>query len=99
MKGASISFRSSRRRSLRICQDELTMSQKKADRLVVISQIERNKLTVKEGSEFLGISQRKIYRIMKRVKEYGAKVVKQCTKDGGKIIIPTFAVERTQLLA
>jgi len=53
----------------------LTMSQKEADRLGVISQIERNKLTVEEGSELLSISQRQIYRIMKRVKQEGAKGV------------------------
>ncbi|MGB5894494.1 MAG: MBL fold metallo-hydrolase [Ignavibacteriaceae bacterium] len=32
------------------------------------------------------------------VEEELAKVVRQCTKDGGKIIIPAFAVGRTQLL-
>ncbi len=40
----------------------LTMSQKEADRLGIISQIENNKLTVEEGSELLCISQRQIYR-------------------------------------
>ncbi len=32
------------------------------------------------------------------VEEELAKVVRQCTKDGGKIIIPAFSVGRTQLL-
>lgn len=53
----------------------LIMSQKEADRLAIISQIGSNKLTVKEGSELLCISQRQIYRIMKRVKQEGTKGV------------------------
>jgi len=53
----------------------LTMSQKEVDRLTIVSQIEGNKLTVEEGSELLGISQRQAYRVMKRIKEEGAKGV------------------------
>jgi hypothetical protein len=53
----------------------LTMSQKEIDRIRIVSQIEANKLTVEEGSELLGISQRQAYRVMKRIKEEGAKGV------------------------
>jgi len=53
----------------------LTMSQKEADRITIVSQIEGNKLTVEEGSDLLCISQRQTYRIMKRIKEEGAKGV------------------------
>ena len=53
----------------------LTMSQKEVDRIRIVSQIESNKLTVEEGSELLGISQRQAYRVMKRIKEEGAKGV------------------------
>ena len=53
----------------------LTMSQKESDRLTVISQIETSKLTVEKGSELLSISQRQLYRIIKRVKQQGAKGV------------------------
>jgi metallo-beta-lactamase family protein len=35
---------------------------------------------------------------VKDVEEELAKVVRQCTKDGGKIIIPAFSVGRTQLI-
>lgn len=53
----------------------LTMSQKEVERLTIVSQIEGNKLTVEEGSDLLCISQRQTYRIMKRIKEEGAKGV------------------------
>jgi hypothetical protein len=53
----------------------LTMSQKEIDRIRIVSQIEANKLTVEEGSELPGISQRQAYRVMKRIKEEGAKGV------------------------
>jgi len=53
----------------------LTMSQKESDRLMVISQIGTNKITVEQGSELLDISQRQIYRIIKRVKQEGTKGV------------------------
>jgi len=53
----------------------LAMSQKEVDRLTIVSQIEGNKLTVEEGSDLLCISQRQTYRIMKRIKEEGAKGV------------------------
>ncbi len=45
----------------------LTMSQKEADRLKIISQIYSDNLTVKEGCEILGISERQTYRIIKRI--------------------------------
>lgn len=51
----------------------LTMSNKEADRLKIMGQIESKKLTVEEGSELLGISERQTYRIIKRIKEEGSK--------------------------
>jgi len=51
----------------------LTMSQKEAERLKIISQIESKKLTIQEGSEIIGISSRQTYRVLKRIKEEGSK--------------------------
>src|SRR4030065_297855 len=51
----------------------LTMSQKEADRLKIISQIETKALTVLEGSELMGLSARQTYRVLKRIKEEGTK--------------------------
>jgi transposase len=51
----------------------LAMSQKEADRLKIISQIETKALTVLEGSELMGLSARQTYRVLKRIKEEGTK--------------------------
>jgi len=51
----------------------LAMSQKEADRLKTISQIETKALTVLEGSELMGLSARQTYRVLKRIKEEGTK--------------------------
>ena len=51
----------------------LTMSQKEADRLKIVSQIGVKGLTVEEGSEQMGISPRQTYRILKKIKEEGIK--------------------------
>jgi transposase len=51
----------------------LTMSQKEADRLKIVSQIGVKGLTVEEGSELMGISPRQTYRILKKIKEEGTK--------------------------
>ena len=51
----------------------LTMSRKEIDKLEIITQLGVNKLSVTEAAELLGISQRQIYRIQKRVKTEGAK--------------------------
>ena len=53
----------------------LTMSKKEVDRLKILSQIETKQLTLKEGSEILGVSERQVYRILKRIKEEGNKGV------------------------
>lgn len=52
---------------------ELTLSSKEIDRLMLIQQIEQQKLSVLEAADLLGLSQRQIYRILKRIKEQGAK--------------------------
>lgn len=51
----------------------LTMSQKEADRMKIIGQIEKKVLTVADGSELLGISSRQTYRVLRRIKEEGTK--------------------------
>jgi len=51
----------------------LTMSQKEADRIKILSRIESKNLTVKEASEILRISQRQLYLIISRTKKEGIK--------------------------
>jgi len=51
----------------------LTLSTKEIDRLMLISQIEEEKISILEASSLMGLSQRQIYRILKRVKAEGAK--------------------------
>lgn len=51
----------------------LTMSQKEIDRLMIITQIEENKITVLKAGELLALSQRQIYRILKRTRTEGVK--------------------------
>ncbi len=52
----------------------LTLSSKEIDRLMLISQIEQEKISVLEAADLLGLSQRQLYRILKRVKQKGHKV-------------------------
>jgi len=51
----------------------LIMSQKEADRLKIISQIESKAMSVEQGSELIGISPRQTYRVLKRIKQEGTK--------------------------
>ena len=51
----------------------LTLSLKEIDRIMLISQIEEEKISVLEAANLLGLSQRQIYRILKRVKSEGTK--------------------------
>ncbi len=51
----------------------LTMSQKEADRMKIISQIERKVLTVEEAPELIRISPRQTYRVLRKLKEEGTK--------------------------
>lgn len=51
----------------------LTMKEKEVDRLKIISQIGNSGLTVQEASEMLGISQRQLYRILRKIKVEGSK--------------------------
>jgi transposase InsO family protein len=53
----------------------LTMSQKEADRIKIVAQTEDKLITVEEASDLLGLSERQVYRIIRRVKENGAKGV------------------------
>ncbi|HVO74078.1 MAG TPA: ISNCY family transposase [Ignavibacteriaceae bacterium] len=52
---------------------ELTLSKKEIDRIMIIKQIEENKITALEAAEELGISQRQIYRMIKRIRLEGIK--------------------------
>ncbi len=54
----------------------LTMSQKEADRISVIEQVGKKKLTVEEASELIGLSQRHTYRVLKRIRDEGLKIIK-----------------------
>ena len=51
----------------------LTMSGKEIDRLMIITQVEENKITVLEAAELLVLSQRQIYRMLKRIRAEGTK--------------------------
>jgi hypothetical protein len=51
----------------------LTMSLKEFDRLQIVNQLEEKRLKVKEASEFLKLSERQLYRLLKRKKEEGTK--------------------------
>lgn len=51
----------------------LTMSQKEADRLSIIKQVLSNKITVRESSSILKMSERQLYRLMLRVRAEGSK--------------------------
>lgn len=51
----------------------LAMSKTEADRLRIIGQVEKQAITIEEASELLNLSQRQIYRILKKVKEEGSK--------------------------
>ncbi len=56
-------------------QGILTMSQKEADRLSLIKQVDNKNLSIEEAAEIMGISERQTYRILNRVREEGAKGV------------------------
>jgi molybdenum-dependent DNA-binding transcriptional regulator ModE len=49
----------------------LTMNLKELKRVKTLEQIEQKKLSVEQGSESLGISNRQIYRLLKRYRKNG----------------------------
>lgn len=51
----------------------LALSKKEIDRLMIVSQIEDNRMTVQEAAELLGVSERQTYRILKRIRAEGVK--------------------------
>lgn len=51
----------------------LTMSSKEVDRIKIISQVEKRIITIGEAAELLRLSERQLYRIIKKVKEEGSK--------------------------
>jgi len=51
----------------------LALSKKEVDRLMIISQIEENQLTVQQAAGLIGITERQTYRILKRIRSEGAK--------------------------
>ena len=56
-------------------QEILTMNQKERERIKILEQVEEGKLTVKEASEILCISERQLYRIKERYCTEGDKGV------------------------
>ena len=54
---------------------EQIMTVKEAERLGVIKELERKKLTYQEASEVLNLSRRQTIRMMKRYRREGAKGV------------------------
>lgn len=56
-------------------QEILTMSQKEIKRIKALEQKLQEKLTVKEASEIIGISERQTYRLLRRYKAEGDKGV------------------------
>lgn len=53
----------------------LSMSQKEAERIKILGQIENKSLTVAKGSELMGISERQTYRMLNRIRAEGIKGV------------------------
>jgi transposase-like protein len=51
----------------------LTMSQKEVDRLSIIKQVIAKKITTRESSAMLNMSERHVFRIMSRVRQEGSK--------------------------
>lgn len=51
----------------------LTMSQQEVDRLNIIEQVISKKISVRETSDLLNLSERQIFRILSRVREEGSK--------------------------
>ncbi len=49
------------------------MSQKEVDRLSIINQVISKKITARESSSLLNLSERQVFRIMSRVREEGSK--------------------------
>ena len=67
-----LKFRFSKKGELKM-EGILTMSQKEADRLKIISQVESKAMSVEQGSKLIGISSRQTYRVLKRIKAEGTK--------------------------
>jgi transposase len=51
----------------------LTLSLKEIDRLSILTKVEENKISVIEATEILGLSQRQVYRLLKRIKQEGSR--------------------------
>jgi len=51
----------------------LTMSQKEAERLKIISQLESKAMSVEQAAEIMRISPRQTYRVLKRINQEGSK--------------------------
>ncbi len=51
----------------------LTMSQSEVDKLGIITQIQKKKMTVAESASILNLSERQVFRLMRRVREEGSK--------------------------
>lgn len=51
----------------------LTLNKREIDRLMILSQMEKNQVTIQEASALLEISIRQTYRILKKIRAEGAK--------------------------
>lgn len=51
----------------------LTMSQQEVDRLSLINQVMNKKITIKESSAILKLSERQLFRVLSRVRQEGSK--------------------------
>jgi transposase len=56
-------------------EEILTMKQKEVDRLVVLKEIDKKKLTISEAAEYLQMSPRQLHRVQQRYREEGSKGV------------------------
>jgi hypothetical protein len=53
----------------------LTMNTKEVDKIKIINQVEKRVITIGEAAELLSLSQRQIFRLIKKVKDEGSKGV------------------------
>jgi len=67
MEKISVRLRSSRRRSLWVCQDELTISKKELKRIKILEQIGEKRFTIVEGTDTLVISIRRHIQSTKKI--------------------------------
>ncbi len=63
-------------------EGRISMSSKELSRLEVITKVHEKQLTISQATEYLGLSQRQVKRLSKRLKAEGAKEL--VSRQGGK---------------